>query len=232
MTDNRRTQEWLEMALDVISAANFRSTVRDFQNIASIKPTRAGMSIKDRIRVGEELIELGMVKVDDGRLILARDAPTPWLYPSLADGSQLAWKIIETMNPGERGEQKFDPELLAEIGLKGELAVIENLKFELPSELHARIHHVSLSDDQAGYDIFSPSCIDTNQTRLLEVKTTCRSGKSFRFFISFWYFLKKSSSDVLTSYLSTSASAYFTDVDFCEMIGSLSFEIIFNFLFW
>jgi hypothetical protein len=184
MIEEVRTDEWLIMAEDVIRAANFRTTIAEFEHISSLKTPQAGMSIKDRLRVGQELIEMGIVELDDGRLVLANNRNTKWLEDYLVDGNQLAWGMAEILRPDQVREEKFNSELLSEIGLRGELAVLEELKKQLPIELHGKISHISLRDDRAGYDIVAPSCTDPTQTRLLEVKTSCRIGPSFRMFMS------------------------------------------------
>jgi hypothetical protein len=95
-----------------------------------------------------------------------------------------AWAITELLLPESSDEDVFDRHLLEEIGLKGELAVISELKTQLDVNFHKRIQHVSLKDDRTGFDIVAPSVLSTSQNRKLEVKTTCRPGKHFNFYIS------------------------------------------------
>jgi hypothetical protein len=106
------------------------------------------------------------------------------LLQTLAEGSSRAWKIVERIDRGRGIFGKVESEVLERIGLEGEHFVIECLGRTLPAEEMARVRHVSMYDDGAGFDIAAPSCFLDGAMRLLEVKTSSRDGLSFEFFIS------------------------------------------------
>lgn len=142
------------------------------------------MSLNDRLRVADELISLNVIEIQDDLLTINRIQDFTWLSSALISGSVQAWAIQDLIQQHDDDNELFNAELLSEIGKRGELAVIDELKRGLDIDLHPRIQHISLKSDRAGFDISAPSLVKTDQTRKLEVKTTCRPGDLFRFFIS------------------------------------------------
>ena len=81
---------------------------------------------------------------------------------------------------------KVDAKWRAEIGMVGELAVLEEIKHHYNAVgakvLHETIQHVSLISDALGYDIVCKT-VDGSRDRRLEVKT-CGSLTPLRIFVS------------------------------------------------
>ena len=173
-----------ELILEVLKAAAARITVQDFDIQCQIASASPGKSYYDRLRTAEHLIEAGIVEKVENRLrIIEQDIPE-WLMQGMLVGSQISWKIFEVLDTKGKKSGKIDQELLSTIGLDGEKEVIRQLKNELPSHACARIKHISLRDDSAGFDISSPSVSHPDYLCLLEVKTSSQPGANFRFFIS------------------------------------------------
>lgn len=130
----------------------------------------------------EFLLDQGLVKIEDQRLVVGELRPHSWLIDGLLDGDADVWAIADSFRGRER---KFDPDLdlLASIGLEGELFVMETLRQEVPDYLQSQIKHVSLTDDTAGFDIQAPKN-DAGDLCFLEVKTSSRPSRSFSFFLS------------------------------------------------
>lgn len=175
---------WDELVLEVVRAARKRLSIIDFEMQCRLAPVSNGKSYLDRMRVAEKLIADRIIEKDNGYLRIAmKDAPE-WLLNGLKTGSETSWEILENIDPTHKLSQKIDRLLLEQIGLDGELAVMEALSKKLPDDVLNRLRHISLNDDPAGYDIQSPSTHDSSNTVLLEVKTTSRAGIGFNFFIS------------------------------------------------
>jgi len=173
-----------ELILEVLKVAALRISVKDFQIQCELAPSKPGSSYYDRLRVAEQLIEDGIIEKVDKRLrVVAKDVPD-WLRTGMQNGSKISWRIFDAIDVGGKIRGRIDHELLASIGLDGEKAVIKELRQGLSVADGMRIRHISLVDDSAGYDICSPSVVDTSRTRLLEVKTSSRPGADFSFFIS------------------------------------------------
>jgi hypothetical protein len=178
---------WQELALEVVTAARNKVSVREFKKQCELSPPTPGKSYFDRERVWESLIDDGLIENDDGILRLTRNIlnkPPLWLIQELETGSELSWKIVEQCGPTDQILKKIDTHLLQKIGLEGELAVIEQLKQFLPDITHNKIKHISLVDDSAGFDIHAPSIKNSDNVNLLEVKTFSRPGDYFSFYIS------------------------------------------------
>ena len=178
---------WQELVLEVIQAAKKRMTVRDFKKFCQLAPVEPAKSYYDRQRVADFLIETGVVEIDEGDLRLNRkifrNHPN-WLLAGLKQGYETSWNILSEIDSANKISGKIDQDILKEIGLAGELAVISQLHSKLPKIMLHKIQHISLIDDSAGFDIYSPSTQNSDVTVLLEVKTSSRPGKFFHFFIS------------------------------------------------
>ena len=81
---------------------------------------------------------------------------------------------------------KFDPDNFVnrELGSDGEKFVISELHAGVDADLHGFIKQVSLFDDSLGYDIESPSTINSENQVFLEVKSSARVGKHVDFYIT------------------------------------------------
>ena len=173
-----------ELILEILKAASARTTIKDFDIQCQLAPATSGKSYYDRLRTAERLIEESIIeKVDDQLRIIAKDAPN-WLRQGMLGGSKISWEIFEAIDVKGKIRGKIDLELLTTIGLDGEKEVINQLNQDLPQKVAARISHISLKDDSAGFDISSPSTAQHDYVCLLEVKTSSRPGSDFRFFIS------------------------------------------------
>jgi hypothetical protein len=180
-----RSNDWLSMARDVLTAAKANTPTKEFHRICLMRSPRAGMSVNDRLRVADELIAENIVFLRDERLTLPSRQDFDWIEPLLLEGNSVAWELVDLVASADFvSERIFQPEILEEIGRIGEEKVLEELRENLPSELHKRIVHISKRDDSAGYDISTPSTIDHTAQLKLEVKTTCQPGVNFRFLLS------------------------------------------------
>lgn len=178
------SQIWDEISLEVLRAARLGMAVKDFEIQCRLAPVLNGKSYFDRIRVAEYLININLISTEDGYLKIVKNIIPGSLIDNLLTGSDLAWKILDCIDPAKKTLQKIDRDLLTKIGLDGELAVISELKFLLSSDDFSRVRHISIIDDSAGFDIQAPSVSSTEEIVLLEVKTSVRPGDFFTFYIS------------------------------------------------
>lgn len=175
---------WKELVLEVLLAAREGLSIKDFTVRCQLAPIEIGKSYQDRIRVAENLLSSGLIFIDnDFMRISTRDLPD-WLIQDLKQGIQIAWDMLNVIDPTQRLSNKFDNIFNEELGYGGETAVIAELRSRLDENIHNRIQHISLIDDSAGFDIRAPSTLDSHYNFLLEVKTTSRPGLFFSFFIS------------------------------------------------
>jgi hypothetical protein len=175
---------WDEITLDVVAAAKQEIAVKDFEMQCRLAPVENGKSYFDRIRVAESLIREKILAVEDGHLKLPNNHVPESIMGKLLGGSEVAWKILDIIDPPKKIIRKLDQTLLSKIGLDGEFAVIRELNDSLHKEDFEKVRHVSQYDDSAGFDIQSPSLKSASTTTLLEVKTSVRPGDVFTFFIS------------------------------------------------
>jgi hypothetical protein len=175
---------WDELSLEVIFAAKSGIAVKDFEIQCRLAPTANGKSYFDRFRVAEALISDKMICIENGYLKLANNFIPESLVDNLVTGSEVAWKILDCIDPPKKYLQKIDQDLLKKIGLNGELAVIEEIRNHLDIQDFPKVRHISLVDDSAGFDIQTPSIKNIEETLLLEVKTSVRPGDLFTFYIS------------------------------------------------
>lgn len=175
---------WDEISLEVISAARLGLPVRDFELQCHLAPFSNEKSFLDRLRVADSLIQEKVIYIDDGHLRLSQNAVPESLVDKLLLGSEVAWKILGCISPTPKALGKLDQDLLNKIGKNGEFAVIAELKNQMSESEFKKVLHVSLYDDSAGFDIQSPSSRNTEDSALLEVKTSVRPGGLFTFYIS------------------------------------------------
>ena len=178
------SKEWLELVKEVIELARKNMSYKDFEVFAKFSPSQLGKSYFDRMNVLSEMEKDELVIVEDGRLRINNKQLPTWLRDGLVDGYEKSWEILELLDLNGKLLKKVDYEILKEIGLDGEKAVMEQLKNELWTEVYKKVRHVSLTDDSLGYDIYTPSCISLDDFLLYEVKTSSYSGKFFHFYIS------------------------------------------------
>ncbi len=175
---------WLELALEIVRAANEKMTLSSFLAFQKLALPQAGKGFRDRQRVLKVILDLKIVQEIDGMLVLGSPSMPNWLSDSLLEGDETAWGIVQEIDPKGILVRKFDDENLKKIGEIGELAVIAELKNLIPADLHNKIQKVSDTDDSAGYDVLAPNDRLDNYWKL-EVKTTSRPiSESFTFFLS------------------------------------------------
>jgi hypothetical protein len=175
---------WDELSLEVFIAARSGMAVKDFEIQCRLAPFTNGKSFFDRIRVAETLINEKLIYIEDGYLRINIKSIPDSLIDKLKSGSELAWKILEYIDPPNKLLDKLDLDLLHKIGFDGEQAVIRELKKILSEKDYLRVKHISLLDDSAGFDIQAPSTRSPEDTLFLEVKTSVRPGDLFTFYIS------------------------------------------------
>lgn len=181
---SQASELWLEMALDAVEGARERMSVQEFDRRAKLMPLVAGAGYIDRMRVLDELIATQVIGINERRLILGQVDGIEWIMSGLASGNEVAWAIAEIVDRRGRVIRKFDAELLAEIGQKGELFVLNHLRERLAGSSLSQIRHMSPMDDSLGYDIVAPSVNSDESLQLLEVKTSVRPGGDFSFYLS------------------------------------------------
>jgi hypothetical protein len=172
------------MAVEALSSARKKITVKEFKNYCNMITPEVGKSFYDRIRVAEFLIDQETILVHDGRLILNQHSRHLWLENEILDGSQNAWEIAQAIDVSGELEQKFDNSFQMQLGLEGEMAFISFLEVNLPEIQRHTIKHISLTDDTAGYDVSCGSIFKKDEFDLFEVKTSSRISNSFNFYIT------------------------------------------------
>lgn len=183
------SHHWLTMATRITEAAAQRQLYSDFQHEVRMSIARAGESSHDYWQVIRKLVQTSVIGFEETefsgkRLVLNSLREAEWLDPLLAEGNSLAWQIAETVDPKGQRAKKFDSDKLADIGRRGEEAVLAALRDAVDIDHHKLIRHVSEEDDTLGYDIRSPSVSGHRNQQLLEVKTTVRPQEKFRFYLS------------------------------------------------
>lgn len=170
------------MIYDALSCARDELSVSDYTLFAK-RAIGPGMAYYDRVRVLDELIDAKFVIETVGRLTL-NESPDLGLFESeLKNGFLDAWNL-DSLFPKAFRKFQDNSQLLSEIGLRGEKFVVSLLEASLPLNRVKMIKHVSIYDDSAGYDIFSPSTTGENHGYLLEVKTSVQKSDSITLFIS------------------------------------------------
>jgi hypothetical protein len=172
---------FLPSYLEVIKAAQQRTHFEDFKTGGRLSgDIRQGYQA--RMAAFRDLSSQGFVTLESSRIVLGELTPAPWLTSAIQSGSLASWEICDAFPQKLR---KFKPEdyNLQEIGLEGELFVVEWLEKHLDEDLRKQIEHTSLKDDSAGFDISSPNS-QSDSRIFLEVKTTTRQGDDFTFHLS------------------------------------------------
>ena len=175
---------WKQMAVEVVTAASRQLSIQEFDRFAKLSVQLPGAGYIDRLRVLDQLIGERVVGIDGRHLVLGSVANVGWIYTGLKKGDSLIWEIATLVDSREQIIDKFNLDLLKEIGDIGELEVIKELRMRLPVSDFGKIRHVSQTNDSLGFDIISPSSKRPDELKLLEVKTTTRPGREFTFFIS------------------------------------------------
>lgn len=130
-----------------------------------------------------ELLGMGAINIDEGKLSLGVLNRTEWLEQMLVAGETAAWDLVELF-PVQKRKYEPDLELLKEIGLRGEQFILGTYLEILPEQMHVSAVHTSLTDDSAGFDISVPSPQDFNRQLHLEIKSSTRPDYSFEFYLS------------------------------------------------
>ena len=215
---------WDELSLEVVVAARSGMAVKDFEIQCRLAPSAIGKSYFDRIRVADALMSDKLISVENGFLKLTNNFIPESLVDNLVTGSEVAWKILDCIDPPRKFLKKIDQDLLNKIGLDGELAVIQELHSHLDSQELPRVRHISLVDDSAGFDIQSPSIKNTEETLFLEVKTSVRPGELFTFYIS------KNEARVASQNKNWFLVGVESSVDGFRVLGNLTFNTFSEFL--
>jgi hypothetical protein len=167
--------------LEVIKAAQQQMHFEDFKTGGRLAgDIRRGYQA--RMAAFRDLQSQGFVALESSRMALGELTPVPWLTNALQGGITASWEICDAFPLRSR---KFKPDVfnLEQIGLEGELFVIECLRQHFDENSRMLIEHTSLADDSAGFDVASPN--SSNNSRIfLEVKTTTRPGDHFTFHLS------------------------------------------------
>lgn len=174
------TEENLVLATEILSAAREGANLADFESESRLMPIQAGRSHADRMHMLRLLIEQGTLSIQSGRLCLALNQVPDWLLTASQLGYEAAQDLAIGLLPSDELKRKFDDELLTQIGLDGERALVRMISRAMPD---ATVRHMSLFDDTLGYDIAVE--IAGQAPIYLEVKTSSRVvGDRFTFFLS------------------------------------------------
>jgi len=169
--------------LSAISIIGFNGiSTADF-NLFSGLSKDFGLGFEDHARALDFLLSEGTVRESHGTLKIRSLANSPWLAAVIAEGDSRTWQLIDSL-PSKAWRYSPDEVANRELGLRGELFVMDELRKKLDEDLHEQIQHVSLVDDSLGYDIYSPSLFEVRGEVRLEVKTTSRPGNDFIFYLS------------------------------------------------
>ena len=168
------------VAVEILNMAQLGCNFDNFVATSLLLPLESGVSHGDRMRVFDSLVHEGCLYLEGGSFFRNMGYVPSWLIGGVADGfvdaDAVATQLIET--PEQR--KKFDAEVLAQIGLRGEQAFVQALRDRLPKS--SMVNHVSLFDDTLGYDV---EVRQEGAARLcFEVKTTSKASRKFGFFLS------------------------------------------------
>ena len=181
--------KWYRALNDILDASISGKRHEDFLKDCRLQPSTE-LGFLERKELLEQLFRSKNIGVDNGRLVrLEFDPNFENLLPDIKDGCVMgidqAWEVLKKLQPINHKRNKFDHDLLREIGLQGEQFVFEKLKEKLPESTHQYIDHVSLKNDLLGYDILGRSVTNSDRKTLLEVKTFSGHSRSkFVFYIS------------------------------------------------
>lgn len=175
---------WLEMVMYLIELIKSDVSLDGVNRALLNKEVLIGRGFRDYKRVLNKLIDDGVIKIYDQKLYLGSIKDAPWINLGLEKGVEKIWEIADVIEPNRNWEQKYDNSRLVEIGLRGEEEVMNFLYKNIDEKYHKKIKHVSKTNDRAGYDIFSPSLANHENSLLLEIKTTVKPSDNFMFYLS------------------------------------------------
>lgn len=170
----------IQEAMDLLRLGKNGYELDSYIQSSILRPVETGFTHFDRIRVYENLLAEGVLYVKDGKFWTVSGNIPDWIFDALAGGFFDPEAIAEQVAETPEHRKKFDSELLARIGLKGEEVFVDELAELLPES--AVISHVSLLDDSLGYDVRVE--LDDREPMYFEVKTTVRTTKKFNFYFS------------------------------------------------
>lgn len=168
------------VALEIVRLGERGHDLESYVAASILKPIDSGITHGDRMRVFDALLHEGCLRMDDGRFFSESGLVPQWILEGIAEGFVDSDEVAEGFISSPEQRKKFDSEVLAKIGLKGEQAFVATLRRQLPS--FASVNHVSLFDDTLGYDV--EVRLEGVRVRCFEVKTTTRTAKTFQFFLS------------------------------------------------
>lgn len=178
-------KQWFKVAREIISHAKKQTSLADFYQESKLKPYAQDNSFLYRKDVLDLLFQDGIIGIEGDRLRLGAIHNIDWLDKLLIDGNTDAWELAQDVKSDIDEFKKFDPETLKKIGDEGEFFVVERLKNLINVSKHKEIKHVAQTNDYAGYDIYTPSVINSDKPFKLEVKTTTRKIQNmFTFYLS------------------------------------------------
>ena len=174
----------IEMTRYLVSLAKVKTSKAGVNKALLNKESKPGRSYSDYNRAMQTLISEGVLKINDGCLCIGTISEAKWIKKGLEFGFREIWDIAKIIEPKSKILKKYDGTELAEIGKRGEEAVVEELRTKIDTRYHNEINHIALLDDTKGYDIQAPSINNHEDIRFLEVKTTVRPDNDFTFFLS------------------------------------------------
>ena len=168
------------VAIELLNLGKSGHSIDAFFSESMLRPIRAGMNHLDRQRVYKTLLSEGCIREVDGRFWTQAEKVPAWVMNAYSEGFGDPESFKEQLLESPESKAKFDAQLLAQIGLNGELSFVDFLSTSLSPEYV--INHVSLVDDSLGYDV---EVISPNGNKMFfEVKTSTRRKGKFRFFVS------------------------------------------------
>jgi len=172
-----------KLLLSAISIVGTRGISETDFNIFVGNSMTYGFGFEDYARALNFLLHEGTLQKNGGVLKMTGLKNQTWLSEAVKDGDFRSWELMDSI-PSRMWKHDPDDLANAELGLIGELFVVEQLKSSIDEDLHEQIEHVSIENDALGYDIKSPSVYEARGTVRIEVKTSSRPGNQFNFFLS------------------------------------------------
>jgi len=167
-----------KVALDILKVARNGGLRSRFLSDSLSSPISPGLTHQDRVRVLDNLLDEGCLYITGDELHVVSNVLPSWLTAAAAQGYVDVEDVATLLIDDPEAREKFDYQILAQLGQRGELEFIKWARNALPG---CTVRHVSLFDDSLGYDV---QVEFKGRVWLFEVKSSTRSSQNFQFFIS------------------------------------------------
>jgi hypothetical protein len=179
-------QASLKITKLVINAAKENSSIEHLRERASKLVQVKELKFSLFNKIFNDLVTINVITETSGYLELVSE--NDHFFNLIKNNDPLSWEYIGSLQKISDEFQikqfKFDDSNKKQLGLDGEIAVVNYLKENTPTNDHELIKHVSIYDDSAGYDISFTNRADPNIKIMIEVKSTIRNDDFFEFYIT------------------------------------------------